>query len=585
MRNSARTLPTTGEESPAGRAAHTNGTTAAVPPRPTRASAAGGWLDERVGLARALNTRLFTLRKVFPEHWSFMFGEIALWSLVVLLLTGTFLTFWFDPSMAEVQYQGSYDALRGTHMSAAYASTLDLSFDVRGGLLMRQMHHWSAHLFIAAMMIHLLRHALTGSFRKPREVNWVLGCTMLLLGTLQGFFGYSLPDDLLSGTGLRIADGIVRATPVAGTYLSFFLFGGEFPGEAAIPRLYIVHVLLLPALLLALVAVHLLLVFYHKHTQWPGPGRSERNVVGYPFFPVYAAKTSGFFFIVFGVTALMGGLLSINPVWKYGPYDPAKVTAGAQPDWYLGFVEGALRVMPGWETHVLGVTISWNVVLPALVLPLALLAVVLLWPFLEARVTGDTREHHLLQRPRDAPFRTAFFMALVSFYGLLWAAGGNDVLATRFALSVNQITYATRAGVLVLPVLVFMFTRRLCVSLQRQDRERLLSGRETGAVRRTPEGGYHEERRPLAEPHAYTLLAAERDHPILTDGDGAEEHDTRRPGLASRRMRNRLSRAMFADNLPHPTPQELERAGRARAVERSTAATASSAQEPEDPVA
>ena len=566
----------TERQTPASRAAETNGTTPAVPRRPRRGEAATGWVDDRVGLAGALNTRLFTLRKVFPEHWSFMFGEIALWSLVVLLLTGTFLTFWFDPSMAEVQYQGSYDQLRGTHMSAAYASTLDISFEVRGGLLMRQMHHWSAHLFIAAMMIHLLRHALTGSFRKPREVTWVIGCLMLLLGILQAFFGYSLPDDLLSGTGLRIADGIVKATPVVGTYLSFFLFGGEFPGDAAIPRLYIVHVLLLPALLLALVAVHLLLIFYHKHTQWPGPGRSEQNVVGYPFFPVYAAKTTGFFFTVFGVTALMGGLLSINPVWKYGPYDPAEVTAGSQPDWYLGFVEGALRIMPGWETHVLGVTISWNVVIPAVVLPVVLLATVLLWPFLESWVTGDRREHHLLQRPRDAPARTASFMALISFYGLLWAAGGNDVVATRFDLSVNQITYFTRIAVFVVPVIVFALTRRMCISLQRQDRQALLVGHETGGITRSPEGGYHEPHRPISGAAAYTLLAGERDQPSSACVTSGREDDGRR-GRGSSRLRHQLSQAMFAANLPRPTVEELEHAGHHRPDERSAADTATAA--------
>ncbi|MDQ4052575.1 MAG: cytochrome b N-terminal domain-containing protein, partial [Actinomycetota bacterium] len=280
------------------------------------AGAVARWADDRLGLAKA--TKLVPLRKVFPDHWSFMLGEIALWSFVTLLVSGVFLTLWFDPSMAEVTYNGSYDALRGVHMSAAYASTVDISFDVRGGLLFRQMHHWAAHIFIAAMLLHLLRHALTGSYRKPREINWVIGTLMLLLGTLEGFLGYSLPDDLLSGTGLRALDGFLKATPVVGSYLSFFLFGGEFPGEAVISRFYIFHVLLIPGLLLALVGLHLILIVYHKHTQWPGPGRTEQNVVGYPLMPVYTAKAGGFFFTVFGVIVLMGALLTINPVWKFG---------------------------------------------------------------------------------------------------------------------------------------------------------------------------------------------------------------------------------------------------------------------------
>jgi ubiquinol-cytochrome c reductase cytochrome b subunit len=452
------------------------------------------WLDDRLNLSW-FGRRY--LRKVFPEHWSFMLGEIALWSFVVLLLTGVFLTFWFTPSMAETTYEGSYDQLRGISMSEAYASTLHLSFDVRGGMLLRQTHHWAAMVFIAAMLIHLMRVFVTGAYRKPREVTWVVGATSLLLGVLEGFVGYSLPDDLLSGTGLRIAHGIVLSTPVVGTYLDMFAFGGEFPGDQAIPRLYVVHVLLLPGLLLALVGLHLLLVWVQKHTQWRGPGRTEGNVVGQPFLPVYTAKTTGFFLIVFGVLTLMGGLLAINPIWKYGPYDPAKVTAGAQPDWYLGFVEGALRITPGWETHVAGHTISWNVFLPSQVLPMVMLLLVVGWPFVEARLSRDPREHHLLQRPRDVPVRTAFLAAMVAEYGLLWAAGGNDILATKLHLSVNAITYVMRVAVLLGPVLVFLLVRRLCVGLQRVEAEELAHGRETGVIRRSPEGGYSEETREL----------------------------------------------------------------------------------------
>src|SRR3954465_15401362 len=345
----------------------TTNTTAATAKKPNPVGAVASWADDRLGLATMAKKNL---RKVFPDHWSFMLGEIALWSFVVLLLTGVFLTLWFTPSMGEVQYNGSYEQLRGIQMSEVYASSLKLSFDVRGGLLMRQMHHWAAMLFVASMMVHLLRVWFTGAFRKPRELNWVIGSVLLLLGTLEGFTGYSLPDDLLSGTGIRAADGFMKATPVVGTYMSFFLFGGEFPGESIIPRLYTIHVLLIPGLLLALIAAHMLLLAYHKHTQWAGPGRTEQNVVGFPMLPVYAAKAGGFFFMVFGVVALMGGLLSINPVWKYGPYDPSKVTAGSQPDWYMGIAEGLLRIMPNWETHIWGVTISWNVMLPILVLPM-----------------------------------------------------------------------------------------------------------------------------------------------------------------------------------------------------------------------
>src|SRR4249919_1054705 len=391
--------------------ATSNATTAATAKKPSKVGAAAVWADERLGLGTTMKKNL---RKVFPDHWSFMLGEIALWSFVVLLLSGVFLTLWFTPSMGEVQYEGSYDPLRGVTMSEAYASSLRLSFDVRGGLLMRQMHHWAAMVFVASMMVHLLRVFFTGAFRKPRELNWVIGSLLLLLGTLEGFTGYSLPDDLLSGAGIRAADGFLKSMPVVGTYMSFFLFGGEFPGDSIIPRLYTVHVLLIPGVLLALIAAHMLLLVYHKHTQWPGPGRTNDNVVGYPMLPVYAAKAGGFFFIVFGVTALMGAFLSINPVWKYGPYDPSKVTAGSQPDWYMGIAEGPLRIMPNWETTALGHTISWNIIIPGQVAPMVLFSMIIGWPFLEAWVTGDKREHHLLQRPRNAPTRTAFLAAMVT---------------------------------------------------------------------------------------------------------------------------------------------------------------------------
>src|SRR5680860_1305369 len=273
----------------------TNGTTAATPKKGSKLAGPATWADDRLGLATMGKKQI---RKVFPDHWSFMLGEIALWSFVVLLLTGVFLTLWFKPSMAEVVYNGSYDQLRGLHMSEAYASTLEISFDVRGGLLMRQIHHWSAMLFIAAMFVHMMRVFFTGAFRKPRELNFVIGGLLLMLGILEGFAGYSLPDDLLSGTGLRIAAGLMKSIPVLGTYVSFFLFGGEFPGDDIIPRLFTVHVLLLPALLLALIGAHMLLLVYHKHTQWPGPGRTEKNVVGFPMLPVYAAKAGGFLSLI-----------------------------------------------------------------------------------------------------------------------------------------------------------------------------------------------------------------------------------------------------------------------------------------------
>jgi ubiquinol-cytochrome c reductase cytochrome b subunit len=536
--------------------AKTAARTAAKPAKPSRIGAVANWADERTGIAAATKKQV---RKVFPDHWSFMLGEIALWSFVVLLLTGVFLTLWFKPSMAEVTYDGSYEQLRGLHMSEAYASTLNISFDVRGGLLMRQMHHWAAMLFIAAMFVHLIRVFVTGAFRKPREINWLIGGTLLLLGILEGFAGYSLPDDLLSGTGLRIADGLVKATPVVGSYMSFFMFGGEFPGDVIIPRLYIAHVLLIPGLLLALIGAHMLLLVYQKHTQWAGPGRTNENVVGYPMMPIYAAKAGGFFFIVFGVTALMGALMSINPVWRFGPYNPAEVTAGSQPDWYMGVAEGLLRIFPGWETHIWGKTISWNIMIPGQILPLVIFGGTLAYPFIEAWITGDKREHHLLQRPRNAPNRTAFLAMMMTLYGLLWAAGGNDILSVLFHLNLNYITYFMRVAVFVIPPIAFWLTRRWCISLQRSDEARLLHGYESGVIMRSPEGGYSERHLPISGSAAYTLTARDRDEVYVPPAD-ADANGVSARHLRLMKLRGRLSKYWFGDTIQAPTRAELEAA-------------------------
>jgi ubiquinol-cytochrome c reductase cytochrome b subunit len=303
----------------------------------------------------------------------------------------------------------------------------------------------------------------------------------------------------------------------------------------------------------------MLLLVYHKHTQWPGPGRTEENVVGYPMLPVYAAKAGGFFFIVFGVVALMGALMTINPVWKFGPYTPNQVTAGSQPDWYMGLAEGLLRIMPGWETHIWGVTFSWNVLIPGQIMPILLLGVVLAYPFIEAWVTGDKRNHHLLERPRNAPTRTAFLAAMVSLYGLLWAEGGNDILATQFKLNLNDITYFMRVAVFVIPVIVFIIAKRWCISLQRHDNDMLLHGYESGVIMRSPEGGYSEKHLPLPLDRAYTLTARPRDEVYVADG-APDANGVAAPDGRVRELRSRLSRAFYGSAVQKPTVTELEEA-------------------------
>ncbi|MEY4449892.1 MAG: hypothetical protein RLZZ304_267 [Actinomycetota bacterium] len=506
------------------------------------------YLDERVGVAGILKE---FGRKVFPDHWSFMLGEVALYSFVVLLLSGTFLTFFFQPAQTFVHYDGVFGPLKGAEMSVAYASTLDISFEVRGGLLMRQVHHWSALLFVAAAGLHMLRVFFTGAFRKPREINWVVGVMLFVLGMAGGFTGYSLPDDLLSGNGLRIIDGMIKGVPIAGSYISSLLFGGEFPGEAIVARLYGLHILLIPALILVFIVIHLFMVVIHKHTHYSGPGRKDTNVVGYPLMPVYVAKAGGFFFIVFGVIMLIAATITINPVWNYGSYDPSPVSAGTQPDWYIGWADGALRLAPtGIETEWFGYTWSWNILLPIIVL-LVFLVLVAVYPFVEKWVTGDEREHHVLDRPRNAPTRTAIGAAGTVFYAVLWAGAGTDLIATNFYLSLNQVLTTMQILLIVGPIIAFIVTKRVCLSLQRKDQAIVLHGRETGRVIRLPHGEYVEVHEPLDKFEMYKLVDFVDYKPTLARPN-AEGKIT-----VGARVRAAFSRFYFEDRVAPVTAGEL----------------------------
>ncbi len=516
------------------------------------AGAVANYVDERTGAAAWMKKNL---TKIFPDHWSFLLGEVVLYSFIILLLSGTFLTFWFDPSQREVIYNGSYEPLKGLKMSAAYASTLHISFEIRGGLLMRQIHHWAALIFMSAMVAHLLRVFFTGAFRKPREFNWIIGVILLTLGIVEGFLGYSLPDDLLSGTGVRIAHAIVLALPVVGTYIAFFIFGGEFPGELFIPRIFTLHVLILPAMFLALITVHLMLVWYQKHTQYPGPGRTEKNVVGYPLLPVYMAKAGGFFFIVFGVTAFLSAVASINPIWLYGPYTPGQITAGSQPDWYMGWLDGLVRMFPPWETYIYGHTISWNILIPGLIIPGIMFTGMALYPFIESWISGDKREHHLLDRPRNAPNRTAIGAMALTFTLIALINGGNDIIATHFSLSINQIMWFSRIGILVLPPLAFVITKRICISLQRADRELVLHGRETGRLVRLPHGEFVEIHEPISPEKKWLLTQHEQAIPLALEETDAR--GVRRPGAIKNKLRKRMS-AANAEAAPKVTGQDLK---------------------------
>jgi ubiquinol-cytochrome c reductase cytochrome b subunit len=508
---------------------------------------ASNYLDERTSISGAVKE---FGRKIFPDHWSFLLGEVALYSFVIILLSGTFLTFFFQASMTPVEYDGSYVPLRGVEMSAAMSSTLDLSFDIRGGLLMRQVHHWAALLFVSSIGLHMLRVFFTGAFRKPREINWSIGFVLFVLAMAEGFTGYSLPDDLLSGNGLRIIDGMIVGVPVIGTWISFLLFGGEFPGGDIVGRLYTLHILLLPLIVLAFIVLHLMFVIIHKHTQYPGPGRTEQNVVGYPVLPVYAAKAGGFFFIVFGVVALFAATVTINPIWSYGPYDPSPVSAGTQPDWYIGFADGALRLMPPHlETYWFGYTWSWNILIPILIL-LAFLAVVFAYPFFEAWVTGDKREHHILDRPRNAPVRTAIGAAGVTFYAVLWAAASSDIIATHFKVTMEGVINTLQILLILGPIFAYIITKRVCLALQKKDREIVLHGYETGRIVRLPGGEFIEVHEQIDEYERWQLVSFNDNAPIML------RPNPRGRITAAARARANWSRFFFEDRIAPVTQSE-----------------------------
>ncbi|WP_243717194.1 cytochrome b [Actinomadura darangshiensis] len=513
-------------------------------------------LDERLGTTGFARK---ALKKAFPDHWSFLVGEIAMYSFVIILLTGVYLTLFFKPSMNEVVYNGSYAKLQGVEMSEAYASSLKITFDVRGGLLVRQIHHWSTLIFMGAILVHLLRNFFSGAFRKPRELNWLIGILMFMLVMLNGLFGYSLPDDLLSGTGIRILEGVIAAVPLVGSYAVMFLFGGEYPGTDIIPRLYVIHVLLIPGILAALIPLHaVVLTWRQTHTQFPGKGSSNSTVRGYPFFPVFIGKTTSLFLWVLGVTTLLAAFVQINPIWLFGPYDPGAISSGSQPDWYMGWLEGALRIMPAWEINAWGHTVAMSVVVPALVVPGLLFTGLAVYPFLERWVTGDRQIHHLLDRPRDVPARTGIGVGGIVFYGTLWLAGGNDVLAHKFDVSLFWTTWFFRFLIILGPVLAYIAAYRICVGLQRRDLALAAHGLETGIIRMSPDGRFSEVERPLPD-EAIAAITDPRPAPAadLDVPPPIDDIESPRGRSATGRVRAALNRRFREDlaEVPERSPE------------------------------
>jgi ubiquinol-cytochrome c reductase cytochrome b subunit len=448
-------------------------------------------VDERLDSSSFIKRNL---NKVFPDHWSFMLGEIALYSFILLLLTGTFLAFFFVASPDPTRYTGPYAPMQGRTVSLAYQSVLRISFEVRAGLVMRQTHHWAALVFMAAMVAHLVRVFFTGAFRRPRELSWLIGVGLLVSGIGSGFTGYSLPDDLLSGTGLRIIYSAVQSIPFIGTWLAFLFFGGEFPAAELLPRLFVIHILLIPALIVALLSAHLALVWHQTHTQFRGPGTTEGTVRGTPVWPKFALKATGLAFATFAVLTLLGGTVQINPVWLYGPFEPYTASSPAQPDFYAGWLEGILRLFPNWEWTAFGHTIG-ELFLPAVVLPGVIFTVLALWPFIEARAKHDTAMHNYAQRSREEPVRSGIGAGGIAFFVVLMLAGSNDVLAKFLQVEVDTLNNVLKVLVFVAPVVAGFATWWICRDLGDRG-ERPIAEPERVVFRRNRRGGFDEEREP-----------------------------------------------------------------------------------------
>jgi ubiquinol-cytochrome c reductase cytochrome b subunit len=449
------------------------------------------FLDDRLGSSAFLTA---AFKKVFPDHWSFMLGEICVYAFIVLLVTGTYIAFFFNDSSAPTVYHGSYASLQGRSMPASYVSVLDLSFAVPLGLLIRQAHHWAALVFIGAIVFHMMRIFFTGAFRKPRELNWVVGMTLLLLAFAEGFFGYSLPGDLISGAGVRIAYSVAQAVPVIGTWLAFLAFGGVYPNDQMTQRLFIAHVWILPLLIAGAIAAHLGMIWRQHHTQFAGPKRTEENVVGSHLWPAYTVKSIALMSATFAVLALLGGFFTINPIWAYGPYDGWTVASPAQPDWYVAWLDGALRLGPSVAVSIFGHPISplfW----PAVLLPLVVFGVLFVWPFVERWFTKDERQHNIVQLPYEQPWRLGLGVAFFTFGTVLGIAGSDDIQAKIFHVDVEFLMDVYRAAVIVVPLafgglavwIGFDLRARFASAAGEKQTRRAI-------IRRNASGGFDEER-------------------------------------------------------------------------------------------
>lgn len=495
-------------------------------------------------------------RRVYLR-WSNLFGVVTFACLLVLAVTGVLLATWYTPSNELVTYVGPYGPLQGATVTEAFASTMRISFEQTGGLLVRQTHHWAALVMPASMIMQLLVTFFTGGFRRPRQLSWVLLVVAFILVLAAGWSGYALPDDMLSGTGLRIVEGVVLSIPFVGTWVAGWMFGGPFPGQI-IENLYPVHAVIAPGLLVVVMAVRGVLSLRHGQAAHPRP--TPAASLGLRLWPDAALRAAGMTGMTSAVLVLLGATSTISPVWSYGPASVGEVGAGSQPDWYMGFLDGALRLVPvGWETEWMGWTITFATLVPLVVIG-GYFAVLIVYPYLEAWVDRDKELHHVLDRPRNVPFRTGVGVAGALFYGILWGAASADIVSTEFGVPFETIITTLQVALLAGPPLAFEVTRRICIGLQRKDREIALHGHETGRIVRMPNGGYGEIHQPASEDERALLSVVPV--PAVPGRPDQRGHLSRRE-----RLRGALSRQFGTG---HVVPAVLDEASaRTKALSRS----------------
>ena len=423
--------------------------------------------------------------KVFPGHGSFLLGEIAMFAFMVLVATGIYLAFAYEASNETVEYRGSYEPMVGVDVSRSYASVMDITFDRPGGWVIRQTHHWAAVVFIATLTLHAARVFFTGAFRHPRRLNWTIGVSLLALALGAGYLGLTLPHDLLGGTGARIGHAELLSVPLIGPGLVDLLFAGEFGNPDMLHRLWLLHVVVVPILIGMMLAAHLALVWTQTHTQFAEddggddhaamePSREERarderareeRVTGDRVWPLHALKSSGAGLITFGTLLMMGAAFEIAPIWLYGPFDAAASTVPAQPDWYLGWVEGLLRLVPSTGFVLFGRWEVPNAFVVGVLVPALAFAVLYAVPWIDARFTGDHDVHHVLERPRDRPVRTALGVAGLTVLLVLTIAGSHDLAALLARVPVERVTTAYRWMLVLAPPLAGWLAYSICRSL------------------------------------------------------------------------------------------------------------------------